>query len=766
MQRDSNVVMQRASQPTISQINSNCTNSVTESKSSSEDTSMMMQMFDEVMDEPEQPKIASTSTNNTAPSGNDMNEKLAISAIRKQLMSFDYSNPNMPVNKSNCGPMNQHIMISGQHLTNQQIRQMYRPPPAYSAPGPIRQMAPSMSNSSGMGTQMGLLSAAPYPTKVIKHRPQPSNGPPAGVVNSQIIPGSPGHQMPPGGVFVPNGMIGQNQVIIPTQQMMVNSPMSGPAPRMTKTLMERKQKALYQQMQQKQRLMAQQQQQQMKMQTPQHELPPFEPMNEVLLNNTIPPNVTLQAISRQPNNAQQQLSPQIMNGSNSMGSYDPMTGAPMSPRFNMMSNMHPHSPSPQPSMNAQMMVAQHSPGTQRSHSSASNPQGRGFSPSPSLASPSPHLNSAIAGPMMQTSSPHPYSPASPASGMLPQSNSSANSMQPSVASTAVGSPGGNWSPLPPPILRANTNSVNQQNMGMSAAQLANRMQQQNPMLNAQLSQGPVGFITNVTTVANNTAPLNSSGTAPNTPQPPNSPSPSLLSNMRFNRNSPVPTGNSSNQYPLSPGFHGIHSPSTPPMQAQQPQMSSMNAQRAPSRTAGNSRLPAQNVMPSVSVNNSGYFQTASTVNTGSGSFSNSPGAYGSSDYVKQELRARVGVRTLPVNSMQMQQSSGSGMSPGMSMQNSNVPQMRLGSASAVSPIGAFHNSSGGMMTMSMGGNQMGSTLTPEDFDAVDIGFDLSEQMNATPDSPLFNLGDLTDSSSMVSSSLNRSNSIGRSVRFD
>lgn len=789
-------VIQRSAQPVTSQVNSNCTSSAVDSRNSNEVRSMIMELFDDVINEPEASKVPSTSTSTLdAPLGGDINAKLAISEIQKQLMSLDYPNNTGSVsgNSSSCAvsTMGQPTLVGGPQITNQQYRQMYPPPPAYSATGTIRQVSPGLTNTSGIGAQMGLLSAVQFPTKVIKHRPQPSNVS-GGINNASIAATSPNQPMATAtAVFAPNGMMQPNPIIIPNQSMMVNGPMSGPPPRMSKTLMERKQKALYQQMQQKQRLLAQQQQQQMTMQTPQHE-PPFEPMNEVLLNNTVGPNVAIQPIPRQHSNTQAQLSPQVMNnppnGPNMIGSFDPITGAPMSPRFKLMSNVIPHSPSPQPSLNAQMMAAQHSPSNQRSHSSASNPQGRGFSPSPSLASSSPHLSTNMTGSLMQTSSPHPYSPASPASGMLPHSNSSANPMQPNLASTAVGSPAGNWSPLPPPILRSSSNAMTAQNLAaQNAAQLANRMQQQNPMLNAQLSQGPVGFITNVTTStnANNTAPLVSSGTAPNTPQPPNSPSPSLLGNMRYNRNSPVLSGTTTagpvnNQYPLSPGFHGIHSPATPPMQSQPSQMQSMpntQQQRTPVRNMPNARMPSSN-MPNASGNNSGYFQNASTINSIPGnSFPATQTGYVNSEYVKQELRARVGARSLQNNQIQQQQqqqqqqqSSFGAMSHGGGMSlSSNVPQVRPGSATAVSPIGMFnsnHNNPVGMMSTPMHTNQLGSTLTPEDIDAVVLSFDLSEQMNSTPDSPLFNLGDLTDSPSMVSSSLNRSNSIGRSVRFD
>ena len=213
------------------------------------------------------------------------------------------------------------------------------------------------------------------------------------------------------------------------------------------------------------------------------------------------------------------------------------------------------------------------------------------------------------------SSPHAFSPSSPNSTStlhhqpqqksqlpLPPNAPNAQNMNPNLNSnmsqTQLQNSTGCWSNLPPNM----SNNQMQMRTGMSAGMSTSTsaigngsnnvnaptgitlklMQEQNPILNAQLSQDSISYVQiqpshpqNTNNPQQHASSLNSS----NQSLPPSSNSPSLNSglSMRFNRNSPVLTATSSGhlansqqaqpQYPSSPNFmnsslnnNNLHSP--------------------------------------------------------------------------------------------------------------------------------------------------------------------------------------------------------------
>ncbi len=91
---------------------------------------MLLRILEEVI-EPSAPNVA-TPTTPTAPV--DLNERMAISAIQKQLMSFEVTTPPSP----NVIAPSFASLPTGSVPNYQQI-----PPPAYTATGYVQQMSNS-----------------------------------------------------------------------------------------------------------------------------------------------------------------------------------------------------------------------------------------------------------------------------------------------------------------------------------------------------------------------------------------------------------------------------------------------------------------------------------------------------------------------------------------------------------------------------------------------------------------------------------------------
>ncbi|CAM1328733.1 NCOA2 (predicted) [Pycnogonum litorale] len=405
------------------------------------DDSQLLRILDEVLD----PHESFTLMTSTSQSHQDLSEKMAISAITRQLMSVD---------PSTAGPQN-HTAFSQQ-------------PPAYSS----SQLAPPTYTQSSMaGT-------------VTSHPPPPHPAYQQSQIKSQqhaAPPNYPNITQPPRQRYtsqqsLPNQLHQSQQQQQQQQQQFHNMSGGGPVtanipPQIRQALLMQKQKQIRdsQQLRDQQRLLQQQQHQQIMMRTQQqpasHSIPPdqhssssplgFENMND-LLNNTIAPNVALQRSTS-------------------------LTDSQLSPRF---SNQLP---SPVP-------TSQISPGVQRP---ANQP------PQQSYPRPPPHPSNAPTGhPTPQYQQNSPVSQLSPATGFFSPTSTSSNGqvspnigqqqqaqnsangnfasnrsqLSPQPGSTTVQQTSGQWST----IQRPNSASLQQQNPAS--------LQQQNPMLNAQLNQ--------------------------------------------------------------------------------------------------------------------------------------------------------------------------------------------------------------------------------------------------------------------------------------
>lgn len=191
-----------------------------------------------------------------------------------------------------------------------------------------------------------------------------------------------------------------------------------------------------------------------------------------------------------------------------------------------------------------------------------------------------------------------------------------------------------WSNLPPNMnnnnisttLRTSNSSIgNNSNVTTSTGITLKRMQEQNPILNAQLSQDSISYVQiqqhpqqqqqqqqqTLNSQQQSSATLNSNQTLP-----PSSNSPSLNSglSMRFNRNSPVLTNNQhlnnsqqqSQGYPLSPNYmnstmnNNVHSPVNTGSQIQQQQQLNRNQLNS---TANQQQQCVQSAMQGQRTNN-------------------------------------------------------------------------------------------------------------------------------------------------------------------
>ena len=169
-------------------------------------------------------------------------------------------------------------------------------------------------------------------------------------------------------------------------------------------------------------------------------------------------------------------------------------------------------------------------------------------------------------------------------------NSMNANLNSNMAQTSMQNNNNCWSNLPPSM---NNNAMQMRAGGSTIANGPNNaptgitlklMQEQNPILNAQLSQDSISYVQiqpSHSQAATNPQQQASSLNSSNQSLPPSSNSPSLSSglSMRFNRNSPVLTTTSSShlsnsqqaqpQYPSSPNFmnsnlnNSVHSPTQP-----------------------------------------------------------------------------------------------------------------------------------------------------------------------------------------------------------
>lgn len=426
------------------------------------------------------------------------------------------------------------------------------------------------------------------------------------------------------------------------------------------------------------------------MQTPQDPTVFPENMNEML--NTMPPNVALQPIKPR-------LGSHLLDGP-SVGSKNTASDtAQLSPKYSLLNigvssggistqNSLPQSPAggpPQPT-SSQLSPGQRGP----PYSPRSVPSSQQSYPSPSSGGPPTPYGQ----PTSQSShrmSPHPYSNVpSPAQGQGPNSPAAhlqIASPQPSSTSSPASAPHG-W---PPPnsgqVPAARTSGI-----------ISNRMQQQNPMLNAQLSQGPFtantaqanirsGFIGWDKKDATQAPQIQRSSINQRTLT-----SPGPLHSA--SRNSPIP------QYPSSPGLYqlqqqgsvssgtGASVSQSPTQGGPQPRLISQAQQSRPqlltarvnsprfvtSTESGNMTSPYNFPQPGTTVmENRSVTPTQFAFDNRSLSCSqpaSSTVSTVSSEYVRQELRAMVGARTQQQQSQQQQQPSSQSLHPQASASSS------------------------------------------------------------------------------------------------
>ncbi|KAI1289702.1 Nuclear receptor coactivator 2 [Halotydeus destructor] len=672
---------------------------------SADDTNGLFRLLiDEVL-EPSAPNIAtpatptqqSVSAPSTPGTPGDLNEKLAISAIQRQLMSFESGH-----GQQQGGPRGPPQMFASNQNSSFSSTGGYQvsglgPPPAYSAamhqqqpPGqagnpPQRRAVPVMSSSMPQISQT--------PTQIIQHRPNPQQQfvAPSGGYSSQPPSPAPGAQ--PGMI----GLANSRKPIKPDQRQL----------QFINATAKRNQ------------LLQQQQHQELTMQTPQSHGQQVDPSGfdnlADLLNTSVPPNVNIQLKTRNDNN---QVSPRF---SSTMSTGPTLSSSPLpqSPAPG-----HPHSTPPQ------LMSGQRGSGGNAPYSPMSYP-----SPSPSAPQTPTYAASA-----QHRMSPHPYSNVSSPHGP----NSPAHHLQ-SLASPQPSTPSstqGGWigSTATGQSVRVSAPANNAQQQQQQQQGNNNVMQQRNPMLNAQLS----GFNSQGGNAAGGQQQQQQVRFTPRPPTPQASTRP-LTSPSPMSRNSPAP-------YPPSPGIYQSGSGNPQQIggqqQQQQPRLVQLNPQTQPQIQGPQQRVIRLNSTRFINNDGSGIqgfsggfqgqgipvqMELRNTVQSQQQQFINfdqqrAQGSnVGASDFVKQELRAMVGART------QMHQQ------PQMSIsQPSNTT-----TTSSSSPSMSFN---------------VASQLDSDDLAALGLSLELSEETGLgfssdAPESPRFStvLANLTgETSSPVS----------------
>ncbi|XP_074593724.1 uncharacterized protein LOC141849340 [Brevipalpus obovatus] len=794
---------------------------------STTDDSMILDMLGEVLDPPPPNVSISATVNSTsgmgAPASPDLNEKLAISAIQRQLMSFE--NPSSPPHPHQpLSHLNRHpppprpSSQSAQHQTHSNLLASDRPP-IFNQTGPLQQQ-PNFSNSPSFQSplcpppayQVATTTRNQAPTQLQVHQvssqqlvisQQPGIGP-----GIRRLPGPP---HPNGNLTHPTQLI-QHRAAHPqfTVTPGVVRPPLQQQPR-GKGLNDTTKKRLYlaQQeellKQQEKKLLAQQTQQEYTFSTPQDNTLNTDSVGDIL--NQFPPNVALQikpcmgAIPGEVPQHNPRYSILNVGGAPSPVGVLPSQTSVSSVTSAVTSSSAVAAASSslgQPALREVNNVGGIRPGSnaQVSSQSAQQPQSSYPSPSPGGgpgASPYGHPASQASHHRM---SPHPYSNVtSPVGGGGHGPNSPAHlqmaSPQPSSTSSPVSAPHG-WPP-PPSQQHPSSSSVSVgqsiRNLGPSSGMSGNnRMQQQNPMLNAQLSSGTFSAATAQSTNIRYTPqpPPTAVGVVSQRPgggkngpggpsQRPTMTSPSPGPLHSGSCNSPVP------QYPSSPGLFqsGRQTPVSSGMGPSTPQPNTsvvgkprlLNQTSAPPHQSQPSRpqmLAAgvhspRFVTRDESGNMSGspystYPQPGTPVMDGNQSVTgnqfifdnrsvsgapNTPSTASpvSSEYVRQELRALVGVRS------QQQQ------------QHSLLDNKQTSQAQSQQPQQQPNQQHNIQITSSTSSNQ---SFTPADLEALGFQFDFSDstsvvssgpsvQNNCGSGSPLF--GSMYDSGPQGSSSL-------------
>ncbi|XP_077560654.1 basic helix-loop-helix family member taiman isoform X6 [Haemaphysalis longicornis] len=355
-------------------------------ESTTSEETVLLRLLDEMLENPTQQGAQqgapSSHQQSSGQQGLDLNEKMAISAIQQQLMSFE-TQPHPPPPLPPHQPQPQQQQRAAFHFQAS----------LYGAPG---------SSASYQAAPPVYSNTAAQRLRLASQQPQPQ----------------PGQQ--------PQQQQQQQQQGL-RQYAPAVAGMAGVSPQMRRNLLERRQKMFLQQ--QQKRLLAQQQQQQLTMQTQQQPPDSFGPesINELLNHGVAPPNIAIQQSYHLSQAGGKDLQERMMKMLKPRGG---MSGgeAPqqLSPRFGGV--LSPPQPQPQQLSPGQRYSPQQPQQPQQQPQQQQQQQPGGF-PSPYPSPGSPHLGSPGGG---------------PGGGGPPQ-----------------------WNPRP------------------QAASL----QQQNPMLNAQLSQG-------------------------------------------------------------------------------------------------------------------------------------------------------------------------------------------------------------------------------------------------------------------------------------
>lgn len=276
MQQEMNIDSATTSQSTITATAHSTTDDLN-------DSSMILDMLDEVLD-PAPPNVSLTSTVNSSPSGPppspDINEKLAISAIQRQLMSFENS------------PSHPHAHPASQSVPHSNIDNR---PPMFNQSGPPLQQSPFQSPLCPPPAYQ-VATTTRNPTQVPHVTSQQQN--PQMLVQAQQQPGIigagmrrlPGLSQPNGNMSHPTQLI-QHRGAHPAQfnvTAVVRPPLQLPR---GKGLNEQKKQRPYL-VQVEKKLLAQQTQQEYTFSTPQDNSINTDNISDML--NQMPPNVALQ----------------------------------------------------------------------------------------------------------------------------------------------------------------------------------------------------------------------------------------------------------------------------------------------------------------------------------------------------------------------------------------------------------------------------------------------------------------------------------------
>lgn len=700
----------------------------------------------------------------------DLNEMKAISEIQRQLMSCE-SSPSQPQGHPGTMPASSRPQVFA-HRTGP-------------LPSPSLQQQPNFSNSPAFQSPL-----CPPPAYGVTSVPTATQGSVHGVAgppqaSQQLIlqqsgvSGGPGMRRFPGPPH-PNGNLQFPTQIIQHRasehhQFNVTPGVVGPPLQLQprgKGPIDSKKQRLFQNQQEYevQRLLAQQTQQEYTLNTPQTD------------NIEMPPNVALHNKAR-------------------MGPMTPEAGQ-LSPRYPILN------------------VGASPGGVQAQSSLPQSPAGGGNGPpsssvstslqstftSPSTGGPSSTYGHSVPQPSHRMS-PHPYSNVpSPAGGRGPNSPAThlqLASPQPSSTSSPVSAPHG-W---PPPVSTSNVpvagsvgpNTI--RTLGPTGLP-SNRIQQQNPMLNAQLSQGTFTTATAQPNIRCNPQPSPATQRLCNSRGSMASPSPGPL--HAASRNSPIP------QYPSSPGLYQSdrQTPGSCVGSLTSPATSSAIGQprmlNQPSRNQQQQQVPARPQMMTARVNSPRFANRGGVVsddgNGGPGSSMGSPYNYPqpstpimdsnnpsgltpnqfifdnrsvsgvqtstsnastvSSDFVRQELRAMVGARSQQAQ-IQQQQQLPQQQQAQQPQSHQQQPNQHLHQSSSMTPSSSQSTSSN-MLGVSSSNNP----FTAAELEQFSFSFDCSElgvvssgtsvTSNCGPGSPLFS--NMFDSGSQVSSPLTSSSS--------